>query len=60
MYQNILVEQQGQIARITINRPQQLNALNKSTISELNLCFTDKKSKTTAKVTQFFTKSRNN
>jgi enoyl-CoA hydratase len=41
MYQNILVEQQGQIARITINRPQQLNALNKSTISELNLCLSE-------------------
>ena len=41
MYQNIVVEQQGQIARITINRPQQLNALNKSTISELNRCLTE-------------------
>jgi enoyl-CoA hydratase len=36
MYQNILVEEQGQIAIITINRPQQLNALNKATISELH------------------------
>ena len=36
MYNNILVEQNGQIARITINRPNQLNALNKETIGELH------------------------
>lgn len=36
MYQNILIEERSQIATITINRPQQLNALNKATISELN------------------------
>lgn len=36
MYQNILVEQKGQISWITINRPSQLNALNKATIEELN------------------------
>jgi enoyl-CoA hydratase len=35
-YQNILVEQTGQIQTITINRPDQLNALNKATIEELN------------------------
>jgi enoyl-CoA hydratase len=35
-YQNILVEQAGQIQTITINRPDQLNALNKATIEELN------------------------
>ncbi|MFT6503882.1 MAG: enoyl-CoA hydratase [Crocinitomicaceae bacterium] len=36
MYNNILTEQKGQILTITINRPNQLNALNKETISELN------------------------
>jgi enoyl-CoA hydratase len=41
MYQNILVEHQGQIAIITINRPHQLNALNKGTISELNTCLSE-------------------
>ena len=36
MYNNILIEQKGQVLTITINRPNQLNALNKETISELN------------------------
>ena len=36
MYNNILTEQKGQIQIITINRPKQLNALNKETIEELN------------------------
>lgn len=35
MYNNILSEQKGQITYITINRPKQLNALNKETIEEL-------------------------
>jgi enoyl-CoA hydratase len=35
-YQNILVEQAGHIQHITINRPAQLNALNKDTIEELH------------------------
>lgn len=35
-YENILVEQSGQICQITINRPAQLNALNSQTIRELN------------------------
>ena len=35
-YENILVEQSGQICQITINRPAQLNALNSQTIQELN------------------------
>jgi len=38
MYQNILFEEKGQLAIITINRPAQLNALNKETISELHEC----------------------
>ncbi|MDG1331706.1 MAG: enoyl-CoA hydratase-related protein [Crocinitomicaceae bacterium] len=36
MYSNLLVETNGQIAEITINRPKQLNALNKDTIAELH------------------------
>jgi len=35
-YENILVEQTGQLCQITINRPSQLNALNSQTIKELN------------------------
>lgn len=35
-YENILVSQNGHTQTITINRPNQLNALNKQTISELN------------------------
>jgi len=41
MYENILIEYRGQIANITINRPNQLNALNKTTISELHSCFAE-------------------
>lgn len=36
MYNNILSEKNGQIQLITINRPAQLNALNKETIEELS------------------------
>lgn len=36
MYNNILIEQKGGIQIITINRPSQLNALNKETINELH------------------------
>jgi enoyl-CoA hydratase len=36
MYNNILTEQKGGIQIITINRPTQLNALNKETINELH------------------------
>ena len=36
MYNNILTEQNGHILTITINRPNQLNALNKDTIAELH------------------------
>ena len=31
-FQNILLENEGQISTITINRPQSLNALNRATI----------------------------
>ena len=40
MYNNILAEQKGNILLIMINRPKQLNALNKETIAELNLALT--------------------
>jgi enoyl-CoA hydratase len=40
MYTNILIEQKGHIQIITINRPAQLNALNKQTIEELNKALT--------------------
>lgn len=36
MYNNILTEQKGHLLIITINRPAQLNALNKETIEELH------------------------
>ena len=36
MYNNLLVENKEMIATITINRPKQLNALNKETIQELH------------------------
>jgi enoyl-CoA hydratase len=35
-FQNILIHAENQIGLITINRPKQLNALNKQTIEELN------------------------
>lgn len=50
MYQNILVEQQGQISTITINRPLQLNALNKVTISELHTCLSELNSSKSTRV----------
>lgn len=40
MYNNLLVERKGMIGIITINRPSQLNALNKETIQELNAALT--------------------
>ncbi|MEJ6583976.1 MAG: enoyl-CoA hydratase-related protein [Crocinitomicaceae bacterium] len=36
MYNSILTERKGQIEIITINRPEQMNALNKETIQELH------------------------
>lgn len=38
-FNNILSEQKGEILYITINRPKQLNALNKETIAELSSAF---------------------
>jgi len=37
-YENILCEIDGGIAKVTINRPKQLNALNKQTIDDLSAC----------------------
>ncbi len=41
MSQNIIVEREGQVGWIIINRPDQLNALNRNTISELNKALSD-------------------
>ncbi|MDH3321750.1 MAG: enoyl-CoA hydratase-related protein [Flavobacteriaceae bacterium] len=38
-YNHILVEREGKVATIMINRPKKLNALNKATISELHEAF---------------------
>ena len=38
-YNNIIVETEENIAVLTINRPDQLNALNSETISELSTAF---------------------
>lgn len=35
-YQNLLINKSNNIALLSINRPKQLNALNKQTIEELN------------------------
>lgn len=40
-YNNVLVEISSKMAWVTINRPNQLNALNKETISELNAALKD-------------------
>ena len=39
MYQHLLITSENGIQTITINRPAQLNALNKETISELSMAF---------------------
>ncbi|MGX1928235.1 enoyl-CoA hydratase/isomerase family protein [Flagellimonas sp. 2504JD4-2] len=38
-YENIYIEEENNIATITINRPKKLNALNKRTIAELHTAF---------------------
>jgi enoyl-CoA hydratase len=40
-FENLVVNYKDKIAVVTINRPKNLNALNKLTISELKLCFQD-------------------
>lgn len=48
-FQNILIDINDKIATITINRPKQLNALNKVTISELNQCLLKLKDKSSVR-----------
>ncbi len=38
-YKNILLIEDGQVAVVTVNRPQALNALNEETMTELKECF---------------------
>ena len=40
-YENLLYEKREQIAYVTVNRPQVLNALNLKTVEELGDCFTN-------------------
>ncbi|UTW63644.1 enoyl-CoA hydratase/isomerase family protein [bacterium SCSIO 12741] len=40
-YENLIIENEGTLRIITINRPKQLNALNRDTIAELNRAFTE-------------------
>ena len=40
-YKNIYIEEENEIAVVTINRPKKLNALNKQTILELHEAFKD-------------------
>jgi len=39
-YQNLIVEESGPVARVTINRPDVLNALNRATLGEIVSAFT--------------------
>ena len=38
-FESLLFEADGEIAIVTINRPEKLNALNETVISELDACF---------------------
>ncbi|MGY0407371.1 MAG: enoyl-CoA hydratase/isomerase family protein [Polaribacter sp.] len=48
-FKNILVNQKGALAQITVNRPKKLNALNKATIQELQEAFKALESKASIK-----------
>jgi len=49
-FNNLLYTKNNQIVTITINRPKQLNALNKQTIDELNMCLTHAEQDSDARV----------
>ena len=40
-FNNVLLEKEGNIATVTINRPKALNALNSETLKELNAVIED-------------------
>ena len=40
-FENLLIERDGAIATVTVNRPKVLNALNTATLTELRAAFTD-------------------
>jgi enoyl-CoA hydratase len=42
-FRNLLIDSRGAVRRITINRPEKLNALNRETIGELDVAFTQAK-----------------
>jgi enoyl-CoA hydratase len=42
-FRNLLIDNRGAVRRITINRPEKLNALNRETINELDIAFTQAK-----------------
>ena len=49
-YENILVEREGGIARVTVNRPDVLNALNNQTLTELGRAFDELREDATVRV----------
>lgn len=49
-FENILVTTHNGLAKVTVNRPKKLNALNKATIQELHEAFKDLESKPAVKV----------
>lgn len=44
-FENLLVEQEGNIALVSVNRPQALNALNEATLKELGVAFAELEAK---------------
>ena len=40
-YQNLIIDRTEKVAKITLNRPKALNALNSNVISELNIALDD-------------------